>query len=84
MKKLLENATEYMRRRVSDKVLITTHLPSDAEGAMVVTMNDEKNIEIVNGNGDLNISPVTDYIEIEKPRPKITEEIVIPEEKKKI
>ena len=45
---------------------------------------DEKNIEIVNGNGDLNISPVTDYIEIEKPRPKITEEIVIPEEKKKI
>ena len=46
--------------------------------------NDEKNIEIVNGNGDLNISPVTDYIEIEKPRPKITEEIVIPEEKKKI
>lgn len=47
-------------------------------------MNDEKNIEIVNDNGDLNISPVTDYIEIEKPRPKITEEIVIPEEKKKI
>lgn len=43
-----------------------------------------KNIEIVNGNGDLNISPVTDYIEIEKPKPKITEEIVIPEEKKKI
>ena len=32
---VLENATEYMRRRVSDKVLITTHLPSDAEGAMV-------------------------------------------------
>lgn len=50
---------------------------------VVVTMNDEKNIEIVNGNGDLNISPVTDYIEIEKPKPKITEEIVIPEEKKK-
>lgn len=48
-------------------------------------MNDEKNIEIVNGNGDLNISPVTDYIEIMRNQwSKITEEIVIPEEKKKI
>ena len=32
---VLENAIEYMRRRVSSKVQIVTHLPADAEGAMV-------------------------------------------------
>jgi len=30
-------------------------------------MSDEKKIEIVNGSGDLDISPVSEYIEIEKP-----------------
>lgn len=45
-------------------------------------MSDEKKIEIVNGSGDLDISPVSEYIEIEKPKPKGKDEIVIPEEKK--
>ncbi len=40
-------------------------------------------IEIVSGNGkDLNISPVTDYINIEKPKKeKEKKKIIIPEEK---
>ena len=60
---VLENATEYMRRRVSDKVLITTHLPSDAEGAMVCLSLFEWDIEnlcknavdAMNGEGRIDV-----------------------------
>ena len=60
---VLENATEYMRRRVSDKVLITTHLPSDAESAMVclslfewVIENLCKNaVDAMNGEGRIDV-----------------------------
>ena len=60
---VLENATEYMRRRVSDKVLITTHLPSDAEDAMVclslfewVIENLCKNaVDAMNGEGRIDV-----------------------------
>lgn len=63
VKEVLENATEYMRRRVSDKVLITTHLPSDAEGAMVclslfewVIENLCKNaVDAMNGEGRIDV-----------------------------
>ena len=43
-----------------------------------------KKIEIVSGNGkDLNISPVYDHIDIEKPKEeKGNKKIIIPEEKK--
>ncbi len=43
---------------------------------------DDKNIQIVDGDGDLDISPVSEYIEIEKPKEKSNDEIIIPEEKK--
>ena len=45
-------------------------------------MSDKKKIEVVPGNGkDLDISPVYDHIEIEKPKEKKNEdEIIIPEE----
>ncbi len=60
---VLENATEYMRRRVSDKVRITTHLPEDAEGAMVclslfewVIENLCKNaVDAMNGEGSIDV-----------------------------
>ena len=39
-------------------------------------------IEIINGGNDLEISPVSDYLEIEKPKIEKRENIVIPEEKK--
>lgn len=41
-----------------------------------------KKIEVINGGNDLDISPVTNYIEIEKPKNEKKENIVIPEEKK--
>jgi len=44
--------------------------------------NKDKKIEVITGNGDLNISPVSDYIDIEKPEQKEKKEIVIPKEKK--
>lgn len=45
---------------------------------------DDKKIEIVNGDGeDLDISPVSEYIDIQKPEKKPNnDEIVIPGEKK--
>ena len=41
-----------------------------------------KKIEVINGGNDLNISPVSDYIEVEKPRNEKRENIIAPEEKK--
>ena len=38
-----------------------------------------KKIEVINGGNDLDISPVSDYLEIEKPRNEKKENIVIPE-----
>jgi len=45
---------------------------------------DNKKIEIVSGNGkDLNISPVYDHIDIEKPKEeKEKKKIIIPGDKK--
>lgn len=47
-------------------------------------MEDKKEIEIVSGNGkDLNISPVYDHIDIEKPKEdKEKKKIIIPDNKK--
>lgn len=41
-----------------------------------------KKIEVINGGNDLDISPATDYIEVEKPKNEKRENIVIPEDKK--
>ena len=51
------------------------------EDENVVENNEPKKIEVVTGNGDLNISPVSRYIEVEKPKPKENREIVVPEVK---
>lgn len=49
-------------------------------------MSDKKNrkLEIVKGKGKLDISPVTNHLEIEKPKIKTDKnKIIIPQEKKK-
>ena len=46
-----------------------------------VSREKPKKIEIINGGNDLNISPVSDYIEIEKPQNEKKENIIIPEDK---
>ena len=38
-----------------------------------------QNIELINGGNDLDISPVSDYIEVEKPKSEKKDNIVIPE-----
>ncbi len=46
-------------------------------------MSDDKKFEVVNGNGDdLEISPVYDHLDIEKPNMEKKDKIVIPKEKK--
>lgn len=44
--------------------------------------NKPKNIEVIDGGNDLDISPVSDYIDIEKPKNEKKENIVIPEDNK--
>ena len=45
-------------------------------------MSEEKKINIVSGDGkDLNISPVYNHLEIEKPKKKDNKNIVIPKTK---
>ena len=41
-----------------------------------------KKIEVINGGNDLDISPVSNYIEVEKPKQDKKENIVVPEDKK--
>lgn len=46
-------------------------------------MDEKKKIEVVTGDGkDLDISPVYQHLEVEKPKEEKKEHIVIPEEKK--
>lgn len=40
-----------------------------------------KKIEVIDGGNDLDISPVSDYIEIEKPKSEKKDNIIVPEEK---
>ena len=40
-----------------------------------------KKIEIISGGNDLDISPVSDYLEIEKPKMEKKENIIVPENK---
>jgi hypothetical protein len=44
-------------------------------------IKEHKKIEVITGDGNLNISPVYNHIEVEKPRPKDTQEVVVPEVK---
>ena len=46
-------------------------------------MDKKKKIEVITGNGkDLDISPVYEHLEVEKPKKEKKGTIVIPEEKK--
>lgn len=46
-------------------------------------MDEKKKIEVVTGDGkDLDISPVYQHLEVEKPKEEKKENIIIPEEKK--
>ena len=48
-------------------------------------MDEKRKIEVVPGDGDLEISPVYEHIEIQKPKnDERKENIVIPEEKESI
>ena len=47
-----------------------------------ISQEKPRNIEVINGGNDLNISPVSEYIEIEKPKNDKKENIVVPEDKK--
>lgn len=44
-------------------------------------IKEHKKIEVITGDGNLNISPVYDHIEVEKPRPKDSREVVVPKVK---
>lgn len=47
-------------------------------------IKEQKKIDIVTGDGNLNISPVYEHIEVEKPKPKDSRKVVIPEVKNNV
>ncbi len=51
------------------------------ENEKLENVDKPKKIEVVPGDGGLNISPVYEHIEVEKPRSKDSREVIIPETK---
>ena len=46
-------------------------------------VDEKRKIEVVTGNGkDLDISPVYEHLEVEKPKEEKRDNIIIPDEKK--
>ena len=66
-----------------DELIDTSLQPNDSDENI---NNDEKEpkkkIEVINGGNELDISPVSNYIEVEKPKSEKKDNIIIPEEKK--
>ena len=67
-----------------DKNITNNENIEDSENDINKESKEPKKIEVVTGDGDLNISPVSRYIEVEKPRPKENREIVVPKVKEPI
>ena len=71
----------------SDDINIENSINNNIEPHNNETPNDSerskpRNIEVIDGGNDLDISPVSDYIDIEKPKNDKKENIVIPEDNK--
>lgn len=50
---------------------------------LVLHVDEKRKIEVVTGNGkDLDISPVYEHLEVEKPKEEKRDNIIIPDEKK--
>ena len=77
-----EGADEIFVITLSSK-LSGSYNSAELARAIYLENHPNKKIEVIPGNGDLDISPVSDYIDIEKPKDeKEKKEIVIPKEKK--
>lgn len=63
----------------------TTAPPTNANETGTDSYSEDSNtngspkIEVINGGNDLDISPVSDYIEVEKPKNEKKDNIIIPE-----
>ena len=44
-------------------------------------IEDDKKINVVQGDGNIEISPVSSHLEIEKPQPKNNKNIIVPDVK---
>ena len=54
----------------------------DIDSENLLESNRPKKIEVINGGNDLDISPVSNYLEVEKPKNEKKENIIIPEDNK--
>ena len=68
----------------SDELEIENLIDSDVDKDVIEEEHHDgpKNIEVINGGNDLEISPVTDYLEVEKPKQEKKDNIVIREDNK--
>lgn len=66
-----------------DKTMASTAEDNhSSDSSNSITEENQKKIEVITGNGDLNISPVYNHLNVEKPKPKENKKIFIPEVKK--
>ena len=54
----------------------------DIDSENSLDSNRPKKIEVINGGNDLDISPVSNYLEVGKPKNEKKENIIIPEDNK--
>lgn len=62
-----------------DTIIDSTPEEEENSNKRKISKTPHKKIEVINGGNDLDISPATDYIEIEKPKNEKKENIIIPE-----
>ena len=78
-----ENENIINEENIKDDETLANNQSSNSEDIedSEASNKEPKKIEVITGNGELNISPVSRYIEVEKPRPKEDKKIIVPEVK---
>ena len=66
----------------SSKDSSTSNTSDESDNSDQPVREKPRKIEVINGGNDLDISPVTNYIEVEKPRNEKKENIIIPKNNK--
>ncbi len=81
-----ENENIINEENIKDDETLANNQSSNSEDIedSEASNKEPKKIEVITGNGELNISPVSRYIEVEKPRPKEDKKIIVPEVKESI
>ena len=77
---IINGETDENKKAEKDEIDVAGNTEEDTKSEEE-SQKKAKKIEIINGGNELNISPVSDYLEIEKPKMEKKENIIVPENK---